>query len=267
MPLRIPPNSIEFSANPTKERDAVLHQIHRALLTSPEPLPDTIFTLTILDQPHENSWSFSRSNDPNVKRNDWLMPHFSFWSWPLPFIGTIDEALGKIDRIEKEIPWAEKIDKVAWRGTAWFNSIGNTALRPHLLAATKGKDWADVATLEWETNSEDATNAIPISDFCKYKYIIYTEVRKFRLSWDWFDFVGHYILRAPPIPPGLRVHHTHSSTHLYDAHNPPNAPSVLFISTFLAFSKLQKWGRSKPKMAEFVWAIRGKYHICGTRLD
>jgi hypothetical protein len=104
------------------------------------------------------------------------MPHFSFWSWPLPFIGTMDSALRKISDIEDSTPWEKKIDKVVWRGTAWFNSVGNTNLRPKLLEVTKGKDWANVEDLVWFNNGEKAKNSIPIEDFCKYKYIVYTEV-------------------------------------------------------------------------------------------
>jgi hypothetical protein len=107
------------------------------------------------------------------------MPHFSFWSWPLSFIGTHDEALSKIDQIEMEIPWENKTDKAVWRGTAWFNNAGNTALRPNLLAVSKEKEWADVQDLDWKSNGEKAPNAIPIEDFCRYKYILYTEVSVF----------------------------------------------------------------------------------------
>ena len=58
----------------------------------------------------------------------------------------------------------------------WFNSVGNTQLRPKLLEATKDKPWADVQNLKWVTNGVDAENALNIEDFCKYKYIVYTEV-------------------------------------------------------------------------------------------
>lgn len=88
----------------------------------------------------------------------------------------MDQALDQISEIERQNPWEKKIDKAVWRGTAWFNSIGNTALRPNLLAKTKDQDWADVEDLKWETNAVRAKNAIGIADFCKYKYIIYTEV-------------------------------------------------------------------------------------------
>lgn len=106
------------------------------------------------------------------------MPHFSGWAWPKPFIGTLDQALGKIDAIEGETLWENKIDMAVWRGTGQFNGVGNIFLRPNLLAATKGKQWADVELLEWGMNAVDAKNAIKIEDFCKYKYIIYTEVNQ-----------------------------------------------------------------------------------------
>jgi glycosyl transferase family 90 len=139
-------------------------------------MPDTILTLSILDTPHSNALSFSRPNDPQIPQTFWIMPHFSFWAWPLPFIGTLDSALSRIATVESSTPWSKKIDRVVWRGTAWFNSVGNTNLRPKLLEVTKGKEWADVEDLKWYTNGDKASNSLLIEDFCKYKYIIYTEV-------------------------------------------------------------------------------------------
>lgn len=78
--------------------------------------------------------------------------------------------------MEEEWGWKKKIDKVVWRGTGWFNSAGNTQLRPLLLQKTKEKEWADVEVLRWENSGEKSPNALGIEEFCKYKYIIYTEV-------------------------------------------------------------------------------------------
>ncbi|ESZ99550.1 DUF821 domain-containing protein [Sclerotinia borealis F-4128] len=118
----------------SQERNSVPHQLHRAVITSPSPLPNIIFALNILDTPMNNSWAFSRSNDPRIENgNYWVMPHFSFWSWPISFIGSIDEALSKIERIEKNTTWIEKIDKAVWRGTGSFNTVGNKDLRPSLI--------------------------------------------------------------------------------------------------------------------------------------
>jgi hypothetical protein len=153
-----------------------MNQLYRAVVTSPTSLPDTFLAISIIDNPQENVWSFSRSKDTQANGNYWIMPHFSFWSWPKPFIGSISEALSKIESIEAATTWEGKTSKAVWRGTAWYNSAGNTNMRPNLLAVTKGRDWADVEDLEWGNGGADAKNAIKIWDFCRYKYIIYTEV-------------------------------------------------------------------------------------------
>jgi len=78
--------------------------------------------------------------------------------------------------------WRDKVDKVVWRGTVWFNNVGNTDLRPKLLKNTKGRDWADVETLKWVENGQGANNSLKIEEFCKYKYVVYTEVSEFRFN-------------------------------------------------------------------------------------
>jgi len=105
------------------------------------------------------------------------MPHFSFWSWPLPFIGSIPSAARKIAAIEEELSWENKEKRAIWRGTSWYNNGAgsNRRGRQELLTKTRGKHWADVEALQWENNSEDASNAIRIEDFCRKKFIIHTE--------------------------------------------------------------------------------------------
>lgn len=169
---------------------AILNQLYRAIITSPSPLPSTTFSLTVSDSPRSGSWSFARpALSPSAKSppstsstNHWPMPHFSFWTWPNPNVGSLDAVLAKIAAIETATPWADKIDKAIWRGTVWFNPIGNKDLRNKLVTIAKGKEWADI-----EASRKDAKNAttgevtkgnrIPIEDFCKYKYVIYTDVR------------------------------------------------------------------------------------------
>jgi hypothetical protein len=100
------------------------------------------------------------------------MPHFSSRSWPLEYLGPLDQALTKIARIEKTIPFENKIDKAVWRGTAWFNPQWSMGLRPKLVEVAEEKEWADMEI--WD---KQKGNTIPIEDVCKYKYIIYAEVQ------------------------------------------------------------------------------------------
>lgn len=177
-------------------RTAALHQLHRAILTTPasdSPLPNTLISLNFQDQPFGTSWAYSRQADPqsrpgaqtdgDANARTWLMPHFSFWAWKLPFIGSMGRANQAVAAIEAATPsFGAKIPKAVWRGTTWFNSVHNPRLRANLVGATKDKPWADVEALKWDTVSTDtkngertASNSLMIEDFCKYKYVLYTE--------------------------------------------------------------------------------------------
>ncbi|KAI1152506.1 glycosyl transferase family 90-domain-containing protein [Nemania diffusa] len=235
-------------------RQAALHQIHRALITSPERLPDTIFSLNIRDQPYGAAWSYARpayasapaSAMPPITRT-FLMPHFSFWSWPLPFVGSIARAAAAIERVEAERPFADKDPRVVWRGSARFNGVHHPTLRPDLLHATAGADWADVQALESyemvevgdaatgtnhgrknEKNDERsgraerggeetqtpppgnataaAAAALMIEDFCRYKYVLYTDGVTYSGRLPFLQMCGSVLL-TPPI--AWRQHTTH----------------------------------------------------------
>lgn len=98
------------------------------------------------------------------------MPSFAFWSWPGAKLGTFDAALSRIRSVEETTPFEKKIDKVVWRGTPWFNPVGHPSLRQDLLKEIRYKEWADVEPLNTSTS-----NALAIEDFCRYKYVVYTE--------------------------------------------------------------------------------------------
>ncbi len=149
-----------------------LHSLHQALITSPTPIADTVFIINIDDVPQENTWSFARSDDKFTPDNPWLMPYFSPWASPVQYIEPPDQALAKIEKIESEIPFEKKIDAAVWRGTTLSNPDWAKRLRQTLVDVTREKDWADVQV--W---TEEKNNTIFIHDICKYKYIIYTEVR------------------------------------------------------------------------------------------
>ncbi|KAL8392486.1 hypothetical protein RB595_002612 [Gaeumannomyces hyphopodioides] len=200
----------DLSAEMLNSRTAALHQLHRAIVTSPEPIPDTVFTINFQDSPLSTGASigYSRPADPQLRgggggqhdnnRRSFLMPHFSFWAWPLRHIagGTFDEAAAAIDGVEARYggaaaargqaqkqqqpaensggSWRDKVPTAVWRGTVHFESALQPGLRRGLLktatAAAAGHDagWADVLPL-------NDTTALPIHDFCRHRYVIHTE--------------------------------------------------------------------------------------------
>jgi hypothetical protein len=215
----------------SKRAGAILHSLHRAIITSPTSVPDIVFSININDEPRANSWSFAASDDQFTPPNVWLMPHFSSWSWPVEYIGPLDEALTKIEQIEEDIPWNNKISKAVWRGTEWFDPDWDMGLRPKLVKITEGKKWANVQL--WGQGHEAENNTIQIQDFCRYKYIIYAEVhtrstRRLSVIMQLADSTtGKDVLRATPLPSSLRIHPPHSTTHVHASYIAPNSTTLL----------------------------------------
>jgi hypothetical protein len=169
-------------------------------MTSPTAIPDTIFSLNFQDSPFGTSWTYSRPADRSQSApgtRNFLMPHFSFWAWPLPFIGSISRAATAIASIESSLPFREKIPKAVWRGTAWFNSVHNPRLRQNLLKAAGERtwDWADVEALKWEAGN--ASNALRIEDFCRYKYVIHTEGIAYSGRFQFLQMCGSVTVTTP----------------------------------------------------------------------
>ncbi|CAJ2502349.1 Uu.00g097430.m01.CDS01 [Anthostomella pinea] len=176
----------ELSADMLAHRSATLHQLANALLTWPsssaDPVPDTILAFNHHDDPLPSTLSYSRPADPALNdkstKHYFAIPHFSFYAWSLPFIGSMSRAAAVISALEvRTRSFHDKIPRAVWRGTAWFNSPRAGRMRQNLVHATAQKPWADAEALDWVTtpSGRNATNALPIEDFCAYKYIIHTE--------------------------------------------------------------------------------------------
>ncbi|KAH6617307.1 glycosyl transferase family 90-domain-containing protein [Chaetomium tenue] len=219
----------DLSQEMLNSRTASLHQLHRALLTSPTPLPDTIFTLNFQDQPFGTAWAYSRHADPQFVSNKdghartFLMPHFSFWAWNLPFIGSMGRAAEAIAELEAGYAgaaWHGKIAKAVWRGTMWFNSVHSPRMRQNLVKEARGKPWADVEPLEWTSNgggkgaAKTASNALPIEGFCRYKYIVHTEGIAYSGRFQFLQMCASVVL-TPPIQ--WMQHVTHLARPLFSS--------------------------------------------------
>ncbi|KAL1601503.1 hypothetical protein SLS60_006418 [Paraconiothyrium brasiliense] len=175
------------------QRTAILSQLHRALITSPTPLPDTPFAFVVNDSPRNNSWAFARPNK-NGPYNIFLMPSFAFWSWPAPTLGAFDAVLSRISTLEATTPFERKIDKAVWRGTPWFNPLGHPRLRQDLLKATQNREWADVAALNTHAH---ASNKLAMEEFCRYKYVVYTEGVTYSGRLPYHQACGSVVVSAP----------------------------------------------------------------------
>ncbi|KAI0446991.1 hypothetical protein F4803DRAFT_426724 [Xylaria telfairii] len=216
----------DLSREMLAHRAATLHQIANALLTWPRPsssspssphshIPNTIFAFNHHDDPLASTLSYSRPADPELlvtesggEKRFFPIPHFSFYAWALPFIGSLPRAARAITTIESNVPFSSKIPRAVWRGTTWFNNARAGRVRQNLVRAfgtaesspgtnTGAKRWADIEALEWGTEDRNATNALPIEDFCRYKYIVHTEGVTYSGRFQFHNLCGSVVLTPP----------------------------------------------------------------------
>ncbi|KAH8145906.1 uncharacterized protein LAJ45_10048 [Morchella importuna] len=148
---------------------ATLHAIHRAILTSPEPLPNIEFTFIVNDKiDPTTTWALTRrAADTDI----WLMPDFGYYSWPETKVGTYAEVQQKILAAEHTSPWSSKRAKLVWRGAP----MTAHNIRQHLVDVTAGKSWADVKYLDWNDKPALQRDLLAMPDHCGYKFVAHTE--------------------------------------------------------------------------------------------
>ncbi|TWU70633.1 hypothetical protein ED733_001181 [Metarhizium rileyi] len=159
----------------TSRAVAILHAIHRAIITSPEPLPNIEFAFTVSDvvpDPDDNKYPIWGLTRKAADEEIWLMGDFGYWSWPLDLVGAYNEVRQKI--AEAETKFEQKTKQAVWRG-----AVATNGHREELIKVTEKKDWADVRAIVWagisDLISEDQTKALSMPEHCKYQFVIHTE--------------------------------------------------------------------------------------------
>ncbi|KAF3484072.1 DUF821 domain-containing protein [Arthroderma uncinatum] len=147
---------------------ATLHALHRAIVTSPEPLPNIEFVYNTDDRVDPiTQWGYARREEDKYI---WLMPDFGYWSWPETKVGSMKEVQMKAEVAEQAWPWTKKIPRLFWRGATMGLEV-----RDKLVEITKDQPWADVKPIIWRNNESMKNDLRSMPDHCEFKYLAQTE--------------------------------------------------------------------------------------------
>ncbi|KAF7504742.1 hypothetical protein GJ744_001811 [Endocarpon pusillum] len=149
---------------------ATLQALHRAIVSSPERLPNIEFAFNADDRIESVPlWGYARrAEDTNI----WLIPDFGFWSWPETKVGSMKEVQMKAaweERMEGW-SWGRKFSKLLWRGATM-----NLPLREKFIEVTQDQPWADVKALRWKDKDSMTHDLKSMPEHCQYKYLAHTE--------------------------------------------------------------------------------------------
>ncbi|KAF4553431.1 Hypothetical protein D9617_7g031590 [Elsinoe fawcettii] len=189
---------------------ATLHALHRALVSSPEDLPDIEFTITDHDsadfgvrdgEPGHTTWAYSRlPSQPNL----WLIPDFGFWAWPDVNLRSYGEVRRRIvssaDHGEEELGWTDKTPQLIWRGSV---HVGSADVRASLVQQSQGEEWSAVAAMDWGNATDVKAKLIGMEDHCGYKFVAHTEGNTYSARLKYLLNCGSLVLA----PEGRFVEH------------------------------------------------------------
>lgn len=161
---------------------ATLHSLHRAILTSTDPLPNIEFTFISDDRiGSQATWTYARRAEDTAL---WLIPDFGFWAWPETKVGSYGEVHLKAQLAETQkaefweggLPpgggwtWDRKYDKLVWRGATM-----DLEVREKFISVTRAKDWADVRTVTWHDDDSMRDDLLSMDGHCAYKFVGHVE--------------------------------------------------------------------------------------------
>nr|XP_031863812.1 uncharacterized protein CI109_000454 [Kwoniella shandongensis]KAA5530884.1 hypothetical protein CI109_000454 [Kwoniella shandongensis] len=167
---------------------AAMAQVHRTVMTSPEPLPDIEFVIQTSDAGNGKYPHFALDREAE-QEEIWLMPDFGFYSWPEPGVGAYTEVRAKALAYEQNLglrlddelnvihsSWENKTEKLFWRGSPMVE------VRQDLLRASRDQPWSDVKELNWGAVNKDEEEKMKNNgdlrtpaEHCQYQFLAHVE--------------------------------------------------------------------------------------------
>jgi hypothetical protein len=193
---------------------ATLSALYRAIITSPEELPNIEFTFISDDKIAPiATWAYARRHEDRLV---WLIPDFGFWAWPETKVGSYNMMQQKAVVLEDgdepsgrlPLPFRAKLDRLVWRGATM-----GLPLREKFIAKSQGHTWSDVKEIHWHDDESMRDDLLSMEDHCKYKFVAHTEGNSYsgRLKYlqncrsvlvahtmEWIQHYQHLMLGSGP---------------------------------------------------------------------
>ncbi|KAE8216578.1 hypothetical protein CF327_g296 [Tilletia walkeri] len=185
--------------------------LHQSIAASRERLPNVEFCMDLQDWGHPGKFSLDRSPD---QQDVWLMPDYGWYSWK-EHVGAYKEFREAAERVENEIGWEGKKNKLFWRGSM---KVGR-ADREALVAAASGHDWSDVLPLNW---GGDRKEWVSMADHCRWKFHGFPEGNSYSGRLRYLQNCRSVIVTHEP----RWIQHW---THLYNANTSSPDQNIVFI--------------------------------------
>ena len=149
---------------------AVLADLHRAIITSPERLPDIEFLFNTADSAPSETHSPVFGLSRGLEERAFLIPDFGYWAWPEPLVNGFTAFEDQVDKVEKEVPWEKKKNQLFWRGNARMNPERENLIS---ISDQNNETWGNVRDIDWGNLKEG--DRYDMADHCRFKFVAHIE--------------------------------------------------------------------------------------------
>ncbi|KAH8919472.1 hypothetical protein BT69DRAFT_1337280 [Atractiella rhizophila] len=181
---------------------ATLAAINQAVLTSLHPVPDIEFVIQTTDTGDASLglpiWVLGRKER---EEHLWLMPDYSWYSWPEPGVGSFQEVADQCLEREAGLTWKTKLTSLFWRGALLI------PIRREFMELANKFEWGkDIMEINWGSPKDVLKTQ---AEHCDYKFLGHVEgfAASGRLK---------YILQCRSVTVAYKMEYLQHFHHLFD---------------------------------------------------
>jgi hypothetical protein len=149
---------------------AVPADLHRAVVTSPERLPDIEFIFNTADSAPGETYTPIFGLSRGLDERAFPIPDFGYWAWPEPLVYGYTEFENQVDRVEEEVPWQKKKNRLFWRGNVNMNPERKYLVK---ISEQNNETWGNAQNIDWGELKEG--DRYDMADHCRFKFVAHIE--------------------------------------------------------------------------------------------
>lgn len=172
---------------------AVLADLNRAIITSPERLPNIEFIFGTADSAPSEKYTPIFGLSRGLEERAFLISDFGYWAWPEPYVNGFTNFENQVEKLERQMPFRDKKEQLFWRGNVDMHEE-----RKHLveISAKYNETWGNVRHIDWGNLGDD--DRYDMADHCRFQFVAHVEGVRYSARLKYLQHCNSVIVTHTP---------------------------------------------------------------------
>ena len=172
---------------------AVLADLYRAIITSPERLPDIEFLFNTADSAPDHKYTPVFGLSRRSEERAFLISDFGYWAWPEPLVNGFTAFEIQVEKVEAELTWDKKKDQLFWRGNVRMHPERERLVS---IAEKYNDTWGNVRNLDWGDIGKN--DRYDMAEHCRFKFLAHIEGATYSARLKYLQYCNSVIVTHEP---------------------------------------------------------------------